>query len=243
MKNRRPRIAITMRYDPQTERFYAARNYSEAVEAAGGLPVHIPLIPDRDYVAEIMKSVDGVLLPGSASDVDPLRYGHDPHPKLGQVHPLRDETDMLVLGFAEERSLPILAICYGIQILNVHRGGTLVQDIVSQLDKPIKHEQGEPRDRKAHKIRFQEGSRLATLAGELEVPVNSHHHQAIEKVGKNLVATAWSADGLVEGVEDKDSKFILGVQWHPEIGWQNDLLSQKIFKEFIASSAQDGSSR
>src|SRR4051812_37844335 len=108
----RPRIGITMRIELETDRFYLSRHYSEAVEAAGGLPVHIPLIPDADYIRETIAGLDGVLLPGSDSDVDPLRYGREPHAKLGRVHPLKDETDLLVLGEVEERALPLFAICF-----------------------------------------------------------------------------------------------------------------------------------
>ena len=143
----RPRIGITMRIELETDRFYLSRHYSEAVEAAGGLPVHIPLIPDAGFLRETVAGLDGILLPGSDSDVDPLRYGHDPHPKLGAVHPIKDETDVLVLNEIEERALPLFAICFGMQVLNVSRGGTLIQDIGSQWPNPIKHEQGVPRDR------------------------------------------------------------------------------------------------
>src|SRR5437868_10462604 len=138
MIEERPRIGITMRIELETNRFYLARQYSEAVEAAGGAPVHISLIPKREYISSLMEGLDGILLPGSDSDVDPLRYGRDPHPKLGSVHPLKDETDMLVLKEIERRGMPLLAICFGMQALNVARGGTLIQDIGSQLPDAIK---------------------------------------------------------------------------------------------------------
>src|ERR671926_363251 len=109
MKRRRPLIGITMRQELQTQRFYLARFYSEAVEAAGGAPLHIPLIPEPSFIETIVARLDGVLLPGSDSDVDPLLYGREPHARLGSVHPLRDGTDLLVLKYAEERGLPVLA--------------------------------------------------------------------------------------------------------------------------------------
>lgn len=120
----RPRIGMTTRYDVEGERFYLARYYAEAIAAAGGVPFHLPLIPRPDYLSYVMCELDGLLLPGSASDVDPLRYHHEPHPKLGSVHPLRDEMDLQLLEAAEVRNLPVLAICFGLQALNVHRGGT-----------------------------------------------------------------------------------------------------------------------
>ena len=230
----RPRIGITMRLELTTDRFYLGRHYSEAVEAAGGLPVHLPLIPKPEYIRAVMSGLDGLLLPGSDSDVDPARYGHQPHPQLGFVVPEKDETDFLALEDAERRGLPVFAICFGIQSLNVFRGGSLIQDIQSQFPNAIKHEQGAPRDRHSHRVRILDGCLLRQLAGAENVPVNSHHHQAIENVGRELVATAWAPDGLVEAVEDpRNDRFVLGVQWHPELAWERDPVSQALFSRFI----------
>src|SRR5215203_4152075 len=230
----RPRIGITMRIEQSTDRFYLSRHYSEAVEAAGGAPVHISLIPEVDYIESVLDGVDGILLPGSDSDVDPLRYGQDPHPDLGPVQTIKDETDLLVIEAAERRGIPIFAICFGMQVLNVSRGGTLIQDINSQVPDAVKHEQGAPRDRPSHRIRLSENTRLSNIGGAVDALVNSHHHQAIESVGANLVATAWATDGVVEALEDpRPARFIVAVQWHPEIGWQNDLLSQRLFRAFV----------
>jgi putative glutamine amidotransferase len=237
MTAERPRIGITMRLELETDRFYLSRYYSEAVEAAGGAPVHISLIPNREYIATLMEGLDGILLPGSDSDVDPLRYGRDPHPMLGHVHPLKDETDLLVLEEVERRGLPLLGICFGMQVLNVARGGTLIQDIRSELPQAIKHQQGAPRDRRSHRVRLLEGSLLWQLAEGGSALVNSHHHQAIETVGRELVATAWTADGLVEALEDpRSDRFVLAVQWHPEIAWEVDEFSRSIFGRLIAAA-------
>jgi len=230
----RPRIGITMRLELTTDRFYLGRDYSEAVEAAGGLPVHIPLIPNSDFIRGVMSQMDGLLLPGSDSDVDPLRYGRQPHPKLGHVVPEKDATDMLVLAEAEERGMPVFAICFGLQSLNVSRGGTLIQDIESQHPNAIKHEQGFPRDRVSHEVSISAGTILNQLAAGIEAKINSHHHQAIETLGRELVATAWSPDGLIEAAEDpRADRFVLGVQWHPELGWEKDPLSVALFDRFI----------
>lgn len=239
MKDRRPRIGITMRIELETERFYLSRHYSEAVEAAGGVPLHLSLIPRREYIESALDQLDGVLLPGSDSDVDPLLYGREPHPQLGFVHPLKDATDLLVLEEIERRSLPLLAICFGMQVLNVSRGGTLIQDIRTEMPEAIKHQQGAPRDRRSHRVRFLESSRLALLAGSESALVNSHHHQALETVGRELAATAWTADGLIEAVEDvRAEHFVSGVQWHPEIGWQEDDFAQSIFKSFVRAAGE-----
>ncbi|MDQ1610613.1 MAG: putative glutamine amidotransferase [Pyrinomonadaceae bacterium] len=226
-----------MRHELETERFYLARTYSEAVEAAGGIPVHLSLIPKAEYVETILGKLDGVLLPGSASDVDPLRYGREPHRRLGAVHPLRDETDTLVLAEVERSGMPLLAICFGLQIWNVHRGGTLIQDIESELPDAIRHEQGAPRGRRSHRVRLLRESALAGLAGSESALVNSHHHQAIETVGDGLRATAWTADGLIEALEDqRTGRWALGVQWHPEIEWEQDAFSENLFKSFIEAA-------
>jgi len=237
MKQKRPRIGITMRIELETDRFYLSRHYSEAVAAAGGDPVHISLIPEREYIASIMSELDGILLPGSDSDVDPLRYGREPHPALGSVHPIKDGTDLLVLEEIERRAVPLFAICFGMQILNVHRGGTLIQDIPSQMPEAIKHQQGAPRDRPSHAVRLLPESNLAALRKAEQALVNSHHHQAIETIGRDLLATAWAGDGLVEALEDaRSDRFVLAVQWHPELGWQQDGFSQELFLCFISEA-------
>lgn len=235
-----------MRIELETNRFYLARYYSEAVEAAGGLPVHLPLIPRPEFISGVMADLDGLLLPGSDSDIDPSRYGQEPHPQLGHVHPDKDETDLLALADVEKSGMPLFAICFGVQSLNVSRGGTLIQDIVSQHPNAIKHEQGTPRDRTSHRVRLLEDSMLGQLAGSESAPVNSHHHQAIGTLGRELVATAWAPDGIVEAVEDaRADRFVVGVQWHPELGWERDSLSLALFKRFIneAQSYAEGKSR
>jgi putative glutamine amidotransferase len=232
---RRPRIGIAMRIEHPTDRFYLSRHYSEAVEAAGGAPVHISLIPNPDYVDAVVDGLDAILLPGSDSDVEPMRYNQQPHPNLGAVYPIKDETDMLILDAVERKQLPLFAICFGMQVLNVFRGGTLIQDIRSQVPDAIKHEQGVPRDRRSHSVRVEPATRLARILRTENLVVNSHHHQAVEMLGANLVATAWSSDGVIEALEDpRPDRFVIAVQWHPEFGWQNDENSLRLFESFVA---------
>lgn len=239
MLRERPRIGITMRIDLESNRFYLAREYSEAVEAAGGIPMHISLIPSKDYIAGVMENLDGVLLPGSDSDVSPALYGKEPHASLGRVHPLKDDTDKLVLEEISRRKTPLLAICFGMQIFNVVRGGTLIQDIQALIPEAINHQQGIPRDYRSHRVRFLEGSIVSELAGERSAMVNSHHHQAIEKVGNGLIATAWTSDGLIEALEDPSKEqYLLAVQWHPEMGWRDDEFSRSIFLSLVQSAKE-----
>ena len=237
--SRRPRIGIPMRIELPTDRFYLSRHYSEAVETAGGAPVHISLIPKAEYVDSVVESLDGILLPGSDSDIDPLRYGQQPHRHLGAVHPIKDETDLLIIEAAERRGIPLFAICFGMQVLNVSRGGTLIQDIASQLPEAIKHEQGPPRDRPSHRVALAEKTRLASIAGVESLIVNSHHHQAIETLGADLIATAWSSDGIIEALEDpRPERFMVAVQWHPELGWERDVISQRLFEALVAEASR-----
>ena len=229
---KRPRIGLTMRLEIETRRFYLGRDYCEALEAAGALPVHIPLIPKPDYISDVLEGLDGILLPGCDSDMDPAYYGEEPHPRLGRVVPEKDETDLLVLAEAERLGLPVLAICYGMQALNVYRGGSLIQDIETQVPNCIKHEQGKPLARNSHIIDIDKGS-ILSLEGNLRV--NSHHHQAVREPGRGLKVTARAKDGIIECIEDvTDGKFLLGVQWHPELSWSTtDDLSRKIFEIFV----------
>lgn len=238
--DRRPRIGITMRLELDSRRFYLGRDYSEAVEAAGAMPVHIPLIPKSDYVNSLVEQLDGVFLPGSDSDVDPTHFGEEPHPRLKNVVPEKDQTDLMVLDAAERLGLPVLGICFGMQVLNVSRGGSLIQDIDSQVEKGLKHDQGRPLDRHSHSIDIERDSILGSLSAVAQngtsVRVNSHHHQAVGKVGENLRAVAWAKDGVIECIQDERSnRFVLGVQWHPELAWDRDRLSREIFERFVAS--------
>ncbi|HTF36843.1 MAG TPA: gamma-glutamyl-gamma-aminobutyrate hydrolase family protein [Blastocatellia bacterium] len=244
MSEYRPIIGIPCRYNWNTFYYELRETYAEAIYAAGGTPLLLPLIAEADYIESVMAHVDAIALSGAVNDVDPLRYGHEPRPKLGPVVPRRDETDMLLLAAAEARQLPVLAICFGIQSLNVYRGGTLIQDIDSEVKEPLKHMQGDLFWRRSHSINITEDSLIARLAGSTHTTVNSHHHQAIDIVGRDLEPIAWAPDGVIEAViNTRPDQFVLGVQWHPEVGWQDDLLSQALFNHFIAIARERAGSR
>jgi putative glutamine amidotransferase len=240
----RPVVGIPCRFNWNTSYYELRETYCDAIYAAGAAPILLPLIPERDYIGTLMTRVDAICLSGAVNDVDPLRYGQEPRPHLGPVVPRRDQMDMMLLEAAEARSMPVLAICFGIQSLNVYRGGTLIQDVQTEVNGALKHMQGDVFNRPAHSINITEDSLLSTLAGSSNTTVNSHHHQAIDVVGRDLEPIAWAADGIIEAViNTRPNQFVLGLQWHPEVGWEDDLLSQAIFKHFVSVVRESRQSR
>jgi putative glutamine amidotransferase len=194
----------------------------------------IPTVSDAGIVREYVQRVQGVLLPGSPTDIDPKIYGAAAHEKLGKMYPERDATDFAILDYVEQqKNVPVLGICFGIQSLNVHRGGSLVQDIPSVVQQPLIHDEDDPRPPARHVVRVSDDSIVGRIAGRAEMDVNSYHHQAVAGVGKNLRAVAFANDGVIEAVEDTTGRFVVGVQWHPERGWQNDSFSKALFSKFI----------
>jgi gamma-glutamyl-gamma-aminobutyrate hydrolase PuuD len=186
--------------------------YVHAVEAAGGRPLLVP--PSEEGVEETLDALDGLLVSGGP-DVDPDLYGQEPHVATAGVHEERDRGELALLTAALARDLPVLAVCRGSQLLNVARGGDLVQHLPDVLGEGThKHTPGAFAD---HSVTAREGSRLGALMGE-RAAVKSHHHQGIGRIGDGLVESAWAEDGTVEGVEDPERRFALGVLWHPEEG-------------------------
>ncbi|HKV37565.1 MAG TPA: gamma-glutamyl-gamma-aminobutyrate hydrolase family protein [Blastocatellia bacterium] len=242
---KRPLIGIPCRYNWDTCYYELRETYTEALYAAGASPLLIPLIPEAGYIDSVIEHLDALCLSGAANDVDPLRYGREPKPECGPVVPRRDETDMLLLQAAEARNMPVLAICFGIQSLNVFRGGTLVQDVQSEVDGALKHMQKGEFKRHSHSINISEGSLLSKVAGGAHsARVNSHHHQAVDIVGRDLVPVAWASDGVVEAIANtRPEQFILGVQWHPEVGWESDPLSQAIFRHFVSVASHSAATQ
>jgi len=192
-------------------------DYEEAVRRAGG-EVRI-LDYETDPPATVIAEVDGILLPGG-DDVRPSLYGAETHPAFDAAEPGRDIYELELARRAADADLPLLAICRGIQVLNVSRGGTLVQDIPTEMPDALAHEVRETPHTIAHDVWVSEGTLLHQLLRERidgdACPVNSRHHQAVEKVGEGLVVSATAPDGVVEAVEDPSRRFCLGVQWHPE---------------------------
>jgi putative glutamine amidotransferase len=164
-----------------------------------------------------MELADGLLLTGG-EDVDPSRYGQKPHPKLQTVNHARDEMEFRALECALERSMPVFAICRGCQVVNVHFGGTLFQDLPSDKARGVIHEQNAPVNERWHGARVDRESRLHDLFSTEEFQINSFHHQGVDRLGEGLRPVAWAEDGLVEAFEAVDYPWVIGVQWHPERG-------------------------
>jgi putative glutamine amidotransferase len=226
-----PKIAIPVPHSLDPE--YADRSlpqYEHAIELAGGEPVRIPLDLEPAEVMKLIEGCDGVVLPGSPSDVDPAKYGAPRHAKTEEADAKRDTVDELLLQDAYNMRKPILGICYGLQMLNVYRSGNLLQHIES----PINHEAG----RKvpiAHTVEIASHSRLADLINDhrkLLLPVNSSHHQSADLIGDGLCITArCPQDGIVEALEGTSpAHFVLAVQWHPERSVAEDEASRAIFQ-------------
>jgi putative glutamine amidotransferase len=186
--------------------------YVHAIESAGGRPLLVP--PSEDGIEETLAALDGLLFSGG-SDLDPALYGQEAHPETNGVRPDRDRGELALLTAALERDLPVLAVCRGSEVLNVARGGDLVQhlpDVVGH--ERHKHTPGVFAD---HEVDVGPGTRLASLLGD-RAPVKSHHHQGIGRLGEGLVGSAWAEDGTVEALEDPGKRFAIGVLWHPEEG-------------------------
>lgn len=234
----RPVIGITGAYvlhNKFTEGTYVHHDYQKAIHANGGLPVILPFVSE-ELAEETVNLCDAILLSGG-EDVDPAFYNQDPHQKLGSTIPLRDKVELALIKAAMEKRKPILAICRGVQILNVALGGTLLQDIPSQVSNSIQHTQTAERGRDTHWATIDVNSRLYEIIGVESVRVNSLHHQAIDRLADALKVTASSSDGIIEAVEQKNyADFLLGIQWHPESMASSYERMNRIFAQFIAAA-------
>jgi len=208
-------------------------SYLRALQRVGAIPLIIPVMPSGVILEHLFRMIDGLLLIGGP-DLEPIHFNQAPMPGLRKVTPERDRMELLVSQWALASDLPILAICRGIQVLNVASGGTLWQDIASQRPKALKHDYHPdyPEDFLAHDIQPLAGSRLAEMVGTAAIAVNSIHHQAIDQLGQGLRPVAWAPDGIIEAVEGTDARWIVGVQWHPEWLMDGDPPMEALFQAY-----------
>jgi len=212
----KPIIGINCDYEEEGKQPYSFtyRDYCEAIIAAGGIPFLLPIINDKNDVKFLLEKIDGLLLTGG-NDVPPQRYGEERHEKTVCVHPDKDISDIALVETAIRMKNPILAICYGAQLVNVALGGSLIQDIPSEVKTPIIHKDSK-NEHYTHTITIEKNSLLYQIIGTDCIKANSTHHQAIKRLGNGLKDTAHTEDGIIEAVEWKDYPFLVGVQWHPE---------------------------
>lgn len=216
------------------------RSYSDAIIAAGGIPLFIPFMPENE-LKTLYDRLDGVLFAGG-NDINPELYGEKTRPQTVEISLDRDQVETTLLSWAIADNKPVLAICRGFQLLNIHLGGSLYQDLSTDFPKAINHQLSTHKKdytHIAHHLKLAPGSRLAAITQTGEMKANTHHHQGIKKLADDLRASAWSEDGLIEAVEHPGRLFVIGVQCHPESLYKTDEKWAFVFNAFIeAASSQ-----
>ncbi|ACL70934.1 gamma-glutamyl-gamma-aminobutyrate hydrolase family protein [Halothermothrix orenii] len=207
------------------------KTYVKAIVRAGGVPLVLPVLTNKDILKKYIELIDGLLLTGGG-DPDPRYFYEEPRPGLGEVDPQRDEFEILITGLALNTGLPLLGICRGCQLINIVEGGTLYQDLEKEYPNPLKHNQSSPGKYPFHTVHVKKESWLYSISKMTNFRVNSVHHQAIKEVAPGYKATALAEDGVIEAIEKSGDGFVFGVQWHPE-QMVNDSVSLKIFTEFV----------
>lgn len=210
--------------------------YIDSIIHAGGVPVILPLTDDTEILRSLYESVDGILFPGG-NDIDPKLYGEEPIPATEDVSVFRDKNEAQLMEWALEDKKPILCICRGMELLNVVKGGSLHQDILADMPDKKDHEsssKAEDIEDLAHNLKVEPASKLAKALEATEIKTNTHHHQAINVLGEGLKATAWSEDGVIEGIETVDENYVIGVQSHPEsLEAKAEPAWRKLFSSFV----------
>ena len=215
------------------ERNIIARDYADAIEHAGGAPLLVPHVEDMECIDRYLGVLDGLVLSGGG-DIDPLLFGQEPHQNIGSVDRVRDEMEFQLTQKALAQDLPILAICRGIQMLNVAAGGTIYQDIAAEMPQPtLCHSQSGAGWYASHTIEVLSDSRLLQIFGNLSVRVNSFHHQAVRDVPEGFIVTAKAKDNVIEAIESPTHRFALGVQCHPEMMWEHHPEALNLFTAFL----------
>mgnify|MGYP000928878003 CR=1 FL=1 len=241
MASSRPLIGITPSFEDDVERIFLSNYYAESVYRAGGLPIILPLTQDSGVINQLAKICDGLLVSGGP-DMDAVHYNEDNMPYNGNITPLRDVLELALIKEVFRLKKPILGICRGMQVLNVALGGTLYQDVYSQIkDKNvIKHRQEAPRWYPTHEISIVGNSKVWSSFNCNRIRVNSFHHQAVKDVAPGFKVTSIANDGIIESIELDDDLFVVGVQWHPENMWEKDPIYLRIFELFVEATIKRG---
>jgi putative glutamine amidotransferase len=215
---------------------FLPQRYYHAIQKAGGMSLVLPPIGSRSTLRKTLQHLDGVLVSGGNFDIHPSYYGEKPIRALGAIKRERTEFELELIDLALNQDLPLLGICGGAQAINVALGGSLYQDIATELPSAGQHEQGAKKGKSRHPIEIYPGTRLRQIVQRQTLEVNTTHHQAVRKVGKGLLVNAKAKDGLIEGIESPHHRFVLGVQWHPEAFVDKDAYQRRIFSAFISAA-------
>lgn len=240
MTSTKPIIGITMDYDmrnlPTRKKLmsFLYPQYYDAIVRAGGLPITLPPLEDKTDLAQFLPLVSGILFPGG-EDLSPEKFGQEPHPAMTRVQPRREEMELALIELADKAQIPVLGICMGCQVLNVYRGGDIIQDIPDLRPDahPHKAESGNPC---LHPVQVAENSRLHRILGKTTFTTNSYHHQSIGAVGDNLIVNGQTEDGIIEGIEATDHPFMMGFQWHVELDRDHTPENDLIFEAFVEAA-------
>lgn len=234
MKRKQPLIGVLSLYDTDRQSMWMLPGYMEGIIAAGGNPLILPITAEENLLNQLAEELDGFLFTGG-QDVDPRIYGREILTVCEEISPQRDAMEVYLLKKCIELDKPVFGICRGLQLLNAVLGGSLYQDITAQAERvlDIQHLQKLPPECTVHSVNIKRGTKLYECLGCTKINVNSLHHQAIRKLSPNLIASATSADGLVECAEMKNASFVMAVQWHPELTWKQDDYARKLFHLFV----------
>ena len=235
----KPTIGIVISTDRASELFYTEKKaYVDAVFAAGGLPVFLPVVGDSGTPERFFSRIDGILLPGGP-DVDPVHFGEEPEHDYTAIDPRRDSFELALAGLAMKNDVPILGICRGTQLLNIAAGGDIYQDLREQKEAVLVHDQKAPQWYPTHAVEIGPGTLLSrVLEGETRVRVNSFHHQSVRRVADGFRASATASDGVIEAIENGSLRFALGVQWHPERMFVHYPMFMRLFTALVEAAGR-----
>lgn len=231
----KPIIALTPNLVDYDRNLKLNDEYCKAIWEAGGIPI---IISYNEGIIEILNNVQGILFTGGG-DIDPLLMNEEPIKELGEVSPIRDNIELLLCREALKLNLPILGICRGCQVLAIASGGKVYQDIYVNHHTSLKHSQNGPKYYPSHKIELKSNTKLESIYKSNEIKVNSFHHQAVSSLNDNMIVAATSSDGIIEAIEHKSNKFVLGVQWHPESMFEKYKEQRNLFNEFVFNCKLD----
>ena len=232
--NMKPIIGIVPSINEDANQYYSNIENAEAIVRVDGLPYLLPYVTSNRDMLQIVNVIDGLYLAGG-NDVDPKYYEETPHENIGEINPTRDIFELNLLKMMFKRNKPVLGVCKGMQMINVALGGDLYQDVISQCETElIQHKQRAKITYPTHPIYVKAGTKLYRMIRKKNVYVNSYHHQAVRRLGENLIVSSYATDGIIEAIESTVHSFVIGVQWHPEcliVSEDSDFLT--LYESFI----------